>query len=102
MTVAICNCCSKDVSVANMGEAALTSHMKDKKHVERSPPDQCIESLMPPTSSPIPAPEPGNVLESSNDAGQQKPIDKMLVHASTLEAEIQWVLTGIEITIDGR
>ena len=102
MTVAICNCCSKDVSVANMGEAALTSHMKDKKHVERSPSDQCIESLMPPTPSPIPAPEPGNVLESSNDAGQQKPIDKMLVHASTLEAEIQWVLTGIEITIDGR
>ena len=50
--VAICNYCSKDVSVANMEEAALTSHMKGKKHVERSPSDQCIKSLMPPTPAP--------------------------------------------------
>ena len=35
-TVAICNYCSKDGSVANMEEAALTSHMKGKKHVQRS------------------------------------------------------------------
>ena len=40
------------VSVANMGEAVLTSRMKGKKHVERSPSDQCIKSLMPPTSAP--------------------------------------------------
>ena len=40
-TVAICNYYSKNVSVANMEEAALTSHMKDKKHLERSPSDQC-------------------------------------------------------------
>ena len=51
-TIAICNYCSKDVSVANMEEAALTSHMKGKKHVERSPSDQCIKSLMPPTPAP--------------------------------------------------
>ena len=44
-TVAICNYCSKDVSVANMEEAALKSHMKGKKDVERSPSDQCIKSL---------------------------------------------------------
>ena len=47
-TVAICNYCSKDVSVTNMEEVALTSHIKGKKHVERSPSDQCIKSLMPP------------------------------------------------------
>ena len=35
--VAICNCCSKDINVANMRKAALMSHMKGKKHVERSP-----------------------------------------------------------------
>ena len=35
--------CCKDVSVASMGEAALTSHMKGKKHVERSPSDHCIK-----------------------------------------------------------
>ena len=52
MTLAICDYCSKDVSVNNMKEAALTSHMKSKKHVERSPSNQCIKSLMPPTSSP--------------------------------------------------
>ena len=33
-TVAICNYCSKDVSVANMEEVAFTSHMKDKKHID--------------------------------------------------------------------
>ena len=51
-TVAIVNYCSKDVSVANMEKATLTSHVKDKKHVERSPSDQCIKSLMPPTVVP--------------------------------------------------
>ena len=40
-TVAICNYYFKNVSVANMEEAALTSHMKGKKHLERSPSDQC-------------------------------------------------------------
>ena len=42
-TVAICNYCSKDVSVANMEEADLTSHMKSKKHVGRYPSDQCLK-----------------------------------------------------------
>ena len=32
-----------------MEEAASTSHMKDRKHVDRSPSDQYIKSLMPPT-----------------------------------------------------
>ena len=38
-----------DVSVANTEEAALASHMKGKKHVERSPSDQCFKSLITPT-----------------------------------------------------
>ena len=45
-TVAICNSCSKDVSIANMEDDALTSHMKCEKHIERSP-NQCIKSLRP-------------------------------------------------------
>ena len=44
--------CSKDVSVANIEKAALTLHMKGKKQVQRSPSDQCIKSLMPPTPAP--------------------------------------------------
>ena len=40
---------------------------------------------MPPTPSLTPAPEPGNVSESSNEAGQQKETDKMLIHASALK-----------------
>ena len=36
--VAIRDYCSKDVSVANMEEAALTSQMKGKKYVESPPP----------------------------------------------------------------
>ena len=51
-TVAICNYCSKDVSVANMEKVALTSHMKDKKQVDRSLSDQYIKSLMPQTPAP--------------------------------------------------
>ena len=47
-TVLICNYCSKDVSVANMEEVVLTSHMKCKKHVQSFPSDQCVKSLMPP------------------------------------------------------
>ena len=35
-----------------MEEAALTSHTKGKKHVERSPSEQCIKSLTPPTPAP--------------------------------------------------
>ena len=52
MTLAICSYCSKDVSVTNMEQAALVSHMKGKKPIERSPSDQCIKSLMAPTPSP--------------------------------------------------
>ena len=51
-TVVICNYCCKDVSVFIMEEAALTSHMKGKNHVEKSPCDQQIKSLMPPTPAP--------------------------------------------------
>ena len=40
MTLALCNYCFKDVTVANIEEAALTSHMKGKKHIERSLSDQ--------------------------------------------------------------
>ena len=36
-----------------------------------------------------------DVSDCSNEAGQQKPIDKMLINASTLEAEIRWVLNII-------
>ena len=51
-TVAICNYCSKDVSVANIEKVALMSNVKDKKHVDRSLSDQYIKSLMPQTPAP--------------------------------------------------
>ena len=51
-TVAICNYCSKDVNVTNKEKAALTSPMKGKKLVDRSPSEQYIKSLMPPTPVP--------------------------------------------------
>ena len=46
------NYCSKHVIVSSVEEAALTSHVKGKKHVEKSPSDQCIKPLMPPTPAP--------------------------------------------------
>ena len=51
MTLAICSCFSK--GVANMEKAALTSHMKGKKHLERSPSYHYIKSLIPPTPAPL-------------------------------------------------
>ena len=51
-TVTLWNFWSKDVSVSNMEEAALTENMKGKNHVERSPSYQCIKPLMPPTPAP--------------------------------------------------
>ena len=51
-TVAICNYCSKDLNVTNKEKAALTSPMKDKKETYRSPSEQYIKSLMPPTPVP--------------------------------------------------
>jgi hypothetical protein len=89
-TIVKCSYCCKDVSVANMGEAALTSHMKGKKHIEKSPSDESIKTLMPPTSAPTPA--PGNVSECANEPEKQKTVDKMLINVSTFEAEIRWVL----------
>ena len=36
-----------------MEKAALTSHMKGKKHLERSPSYHYIKSLIPPTPAPL-------------------------------------------------
>ena len=52
------------ISVANMEKAVLTSHMKGKKHLERSPSDKCIKSFMPPTPAP-----PSIILKISLSGG---------------------------------
>ena len=52
-SVAICNYCSKDVSVAIMEESALVPHKKSKKHVKRSPSDQVYQTIDTTTCSPI-------------------------------------------------
>ena len=38
-TLACCKWCCKDVGVSNMGESALESHMKGKKHIDHTPSD---------------------------------------------------------------
>ena len=43
VTVATCNYSSK---IVNTEEAALTSYMKGKKQVKKSPSDQCMKLLM--------------------------------------------------------
>ena len=95
--VAICNCCSKDINVANMRKAALMSHMKGKKHVERSPLPSvlnhwCHQHLLQHLLQNL---EPGNILECSNEGGQQKAINKLFIHAPTLEAEMRWVFSRV-------
>ena len=40
------------LKMSMLEEAALMSYMKGKKHIERSPSNQCIKSLMPPTPAP--------------------------------------------------
>ena len=50
-TASICKHFSKDVSVTNMEQDALKSYMKGKKHINKSPFNQCDKSLMPPTTA---------------------------------------------------
>ena len=40
-TLARCKCCCKDVNISNMGESALKSQMKGKKHLNHTPSDNC-------------------------------------------------------------
>ena len=90
MTVAVC---LKDVSIGNMGEAVLIWHKGKKQKgllLTNMLNHWCHQSPIP---APTPALEPGNVFESSNEAAQHKATDKMLIHATTLEAEIWWVLS---------
>ena len=43
-SLAHCKYCVKDIDVSNMGETAIKSHMKGKKHVQKSPPAQSSKS----------------------------------------------------------
>ena len=73
-----------------MGEAALTSHMKSKKHLQRTPSQQNLKSFISPPTSPSPTPETCSEVESKSS--KSKTIDQMFIGSSTLEAEIRWVL----------
>jgi len=83
-STAKCSYCWKDISIGNMREAALTSHVKSKKHLERAPSGKIINSMIA-TSSKNPSEEP----EKNN----QKTVDSMLTNVSAIEAEIRWVLS---------
>ena len=88
-----CNYCFKEINVSNMGEAALTSHMKSKKHLQRTPSQQNLKSFISPPTSPSPTPETCSEVESQSS--KSKTIDQMFIGSSTLEAEIRWVLNTV-------
>ena len=70
----ICKYCSKDISVGNMEEQALKSHMKEQKHKVRTPKNSITSHFQPALSSKTETVVPNNVLH----------------------AEIRWVLKIIE------
>lgn len=92
-TVAKCIYCFSEINVSNMGEAALTSHMRSKKHTQRKPLEQTIKSYLSPLTSPPPIIETCSVAVSQSS--KSKTIDQLFIGSLTLEAEIRWVLNTV-------
>ena len=83
-----CSICCKMFDVSNMGENALTSHMKGKKHCERVP------SVSGSQSSYFRKSEGrNNHLSSPITSGSSKSLlNSMIVSTSVTHVEIRWAL----------
>lgn len=101
-TMAYCKFCSKDISIANMGESALTSHMGGKKHKERTPSNDITSMLSPAkdknsnTQGPSTEYKSSKTQQASTESSkQQVEVNTMLTNSSTIQAEIRWVLNVV-------
>ena len=85
----LCSYCKNEINVGNMGETALTSHLKRKKHQEIS-----VFSCTNPITSLLKKPSEtenksqDNMTETSK---KQVGIDNLIISNATTKAEIRWV-----------
>ena len=98
-TLARCKWCCKYVDVSNVGESALKSYMKGKKHIDHTPSDNC-QSLNTHFQKTKKNEETttGQVITNSTlvTNKNQSAIDNMLTKESVPHAEIRWVLKTVE------
>ena len=94
---ASCTYCWKEISINNMGEPALKSHLLSKKHIERSPSTNTtsanIQSFLPEASreSNEKASE-DQKEEPKTQKNKQTTINQSFSTSATIDAEIRWVL----------
>ena len=66
-----------------MGESCLTSHMKGKKHKERTPSSSTLGFHFQKSSDPVPTATP---------KGTPRTLEKTLVNSSVLQADVRWAM----------
>ena len=91
--VALCSYCKKEVNIGNMGETALTSHLKGKKHQEISK-FSCtniITRLLKKPSETENKSQDNMAQTSKKHVG----IDKLMVSNAITKAKIRWVLNMV-------
>lgn len=109
---ATCKICVKDIDISNMGEAALKSHMKGKKHIAKLPPPQSIvnsfsafrvanpqkktDSPGESSSSSSATPSTTKTLSDASSGVVQSTLDTVVERDSVLAAEIRWVLKCVQ------
>ena len=99
-SLAQCKYCVKDIDVSNMGETAIKSHMKGKKHVQKSPPAQSSKSSDSFPAFRVPNPEKPKPSQSSESPSSSKTVQESLhilvEKDNLLSAEIRWVLKCVQ------
>ena len=88
------------INVSNMGETAIKSHMKGKKHIQKSPPAQSSKSSDSFSAFRVPNPEKPKPSQSSESPSSsktvQKSLDILVAKDNFLSAEIRWVLKCVQ------
>ena len=78
-----CSYCCKMFDILNMGESGLTSHMKGKKHKERSPSSSTLDFHFQKSSDPVSTATPKCISCT---------LDKTFINSSILQAEVRRAL----------
>ena len=109
-STASCKICMKDIDISNMGEAAVKSHMKGKKHIAKLPPPKSASSSFatfriadpqkkidsPEESSSSATPSTTKTSSGTSSGVVQSTLDTVVERDSVLAAEIRWVLKCVQ------
>lgn len=92
-----CKVCNKNISVASMGEAALTSHMSFKRHKKLLEAMLSAKKVFASPSSAAASSQQSDGKEKDNkDSESKKKLQNYLQTSETLDAEILWVLRTVK------